>query len=189
MYIIDASYFQEDKVIPNANELNSNSVEVLNRLIDGKVRLFLKEILGFELFNDLDSNISNGVLNQNAPDKWNNLVNGYTYTKDGKTCRWQGLIYSDGTTNNSMLADLVYYYWLELNATSQTGVGLVQLKSKNAVNVSYNSLLSKHWNNFVRQYLISSLGYVSLCEFIIDNKTDYPNIELKGYKFKNEFGL
>lgn len=189
MYIIDASYFQKEKPIPNLLELNSSTLDELNYLIDGKVRLLLRNILGFELFNELDSNITNGVLNDNAPEKWHNLLKGFTYFKGDDVYRWQGLIYSEGCLNHSLLADFVYYHWIHNNATTNTGVGLVRLKSKNAVNVSYSAELSKHWNNFVNQYKGNCYGTVSLVDFLIDNKEDYPNANLYDYKFINEFGI
>lgn len=189
MYIIDESYFQQDKPIPNVLELNSSALDELNYLIDSKVRLLLKNILGFELFNELDSNITNGELNENAPVKWENLLYGFTYFKGDEVKRWQGLIYSEGVSNNSLLADFVYYHWLYNNATTNTGIGLVRLKSKNAVNVSYSAELSRHWNNFVNQYKGDCYGVVSLVEFLLDNKEDYAEANLYEYKFINEFGI
>jgi hypothetical protein len=204
MYIIDASYFQSDKAIPNSLELNSNVNTVLEQFIDNKVRLLLKNALGYELFNDLDSNITDGGLNVGAPVKWQNFVNGVEYTDGTETLKWQGLKFTEGMVKHSLLADFVYYYWLENEAIKNTGVGLVTATSKNANNVSYNSTLSRHWNNFVLQYqgelneynhwffdrlFNRDYNYVSLLQFLKDNDTDYPDATLRIYNFKNEFGI
>lgn len=204
MYIIDASYFQADKTIPNALELNSNVNTILEQFIDNKVRLLLKNALGYELFNDLDSNITDGVLDVGAPVKWENLVNGVEYTKGTETLKWQGLKFTEGTIKHSLLADFVYYYWLENEAIKNTGVGLVTVTSKNATNVSYNSTLTRHWNNFIIQYQgelynyntwlfdfswCKDNNYVSLLQFLKDNDTDYNDATLRIYNFKNEFGI
>lgn len=204
MYIIDASYFQADKTIPNALELNSNVNTILEQFIDNKVRLLLKNALGYELFNDLDSNITDGVLNVGAPVKWQNFVNGVEYSKGAETLKWQGLKFTEGTIKHSLLADFVYYYWLENEAIKNTGVGLVTATSKNANNASYNSKLSRHWNNFIIQYQgelydyntwlfdfnwCKDNNYVSLLQFLKDNDTDYTDATLRIYSFKNEFGI
>lgn len=204
MYIIDASYFQADKAIPNALELNSSVNTVLEQFIDKKVRLLLKNALGYQLFNDLDSNITNGVLDDGAPLIWQNLVNGVEYTDSVENLKWQGLKQIEGTVKHSLLADFVYYFWLENEAIKNTGVGLVTATSKNANNVSYNSTLSRHWNNFMLQYqgelydynnwffdinFNNDYNYVSLLKFLKDNDADYPDATLRIYNFKNEFGI
>lgn len=204
MYIIDESYFQADKSVPNSQELNSTTLTVLEQIIDGKVRLLLKNALGYTLFNDLDSNITDGAIDVGAPSKWLDLVNGTTYIKGGDTYKWQGLIYTEGTTKNSLLADFVYYYYLEQEAIKKTGVGLVTVSSKNSTNVNIGQTLSLNWNNFIIQYqgllcdyndwLFESVftrenNYVSLLQFLKDNEDDYPDAPLYIYKLKNEFGI
>lgn len=204
MYIIDETYFQSDKAIPNSLELNSSVLNVLEQFIDVKSRLLLKNALGYELFNDLDSNITDGVIDALAPQKWLDLVNGIEYVKGMETLKWQGLIYTEGEKKSSLLADFVYYYWLENEAIKNTGVGLVTATSKNASNVNYGQTLSRHWNNFVIQYQGNLIdyntlmfdfwhyrdnNYVSLLQFLQDNDTEYPNATLLLYNLKNEFGI
>lgn len=204
MYIINAFYFQGDKAIPNALELNSSVNEVLEYFIDNKVRLLLKNALGYELFAELDSYIVNGVLDVNAPQKWLNLVNGCEFTLNSKTFKWQGLKYTEGTVKISLLADFVYYYFIENEAIKNTGVGLVNVNSKNAKNVSYNSTLTKHWNSFILQYqgqlheqkhmffdfnYTNKTNFVSFINFLKYNEEDYPDANLHIYQLKNEFGI
>ena len=213
MYLIDASYFNRETAIPNVNELQGNASTELTLFIDDKVRLLLQNVLGFELFTDLDSDITNGVLKTDAEQKWKNLVNGVTYTKEGKQYRWKGLLYTEGTFKSSLLADYVYYFWLENEVSNMTGVGEVVQVSKNAVSVNSTQRLIKTWNRFVNavnggeiygrrgvSYLHNgvlvtdwmngvSSNYVDLFTFLKENQTDYPNAPFTCFEYKNQFGL
>lgn len=211
MYIIDESYFQSDLFIPNSNELNSSALDVLGQFIDSKARLCLKNALGYTLFSELDSYIVSGNLDPLAPQKWLNLVNGVEYTKGDTTYKWDGLIYTEGTKNQSLLAYYVYYYWLLNEQQKQTGVGTVSLQSKNATNVNATQTLVNVWNNFVTLYQFDcedvyeyyyntdrffpfwvssdSSNYVSLLKFLNDNEDDYPEASMRGVEYKNSFGL
>ena len=212
-YIIDASYFQREYYIPNVDELNSSALDDISLFIDDKVRLCLQNALGYTLWADLDSNITNGKLNVGAPAKWQNLVNGTTYVKDGKTFAWNGLIYQSGAFKSSLLTPYVFYHWLEYNQSKVTGIGEVVVNSKNAINVNSNQRLTSAWNSFVKQYqdgiyefaydryyrmgikVVDWYGnntnnqFVSLIQFLNDNETDYPDASLIKYKYKNELGI
>ena len=105
MYLIDASYFIREIHIPNVNESNNGSGENLDYFIDEKVRLLLStKALGGTLFAEFNGYVSNGVLSNTAPQKWKDLVNGKTYTKDDKTYIWEGLLQTKGTFKKSLLA-------------------------------------------------------------------------------------
>jgi hypothetical protein len=151
----------------------------------------LKDALGYALFTDFETNLDEGVLIETPDLKWDNLINGCTYTKSGDTYKWVGLAYTEGVNKKSLLADFVYYYWLEQEASKNTGVGVVIQQSKSAINVNISPLLTKYWNSFIEQYQSYSYdsNYVSLLEFLDDNSTDYPDAPLFTYKLKNEFGI
>jgi len=214
MYLIDASYFNREIAIPNVNELQGNASTELTLFIDDKVRLLLQNVLGFDLFTDLNGDITNGVLKTDAEQKWKNLVNGVTYTKNGKQFRWKGLLYTEGTFKSSLLADYVYYFWLENEVSNMTGVGEVVQVSKNAVSVNSTQRLIKTWNRFVNAvngwetygnrkgvmywhggvpiYDYSNAEksmYVDLFTFLKDNQTDYPDAPFTCFEYKNQFGL
>ena len=213
MYLIDASYFNREIAIPNVNELQGSASTELNEFIDGKVRLLLQEVLGYDLFTDFDADITNGVLKTDAEQKWKDLVNGKTYTKKDKQYRWKGLIYTEGTFKNSLLADYVYYFWLESNLSDMTGVGEVVQTSKNAVSVNSTQRLVNTWNRFVKavnggdsfgkrgrfywhggvpiyDYSQSDNSmYVDLFTFLKDNQPDYPQAPFTCFEYKNQFGL
>jgi hypothetical protein len=213
MYLIDASYFNREIAIPNVNELQGNSATELTEFIDGKVRLLLQEVLGYDLFTDLNSDITNGVLKTDAEQKWKDLVNGKTYIKNGKNYRWKGLLFTEGTFKSSLLADYVYYFWLESKLTDMTGVGEVMQVSKNAVSVNSTQRLTNTWNRFVnsvnggesygrRGIMYWHVGvpiydyshadksyYVDLFTFLKDNQTNYPDAPFTCFEYKNQFGL
>lgn len=212
-YIIDESYFQRELYVPNSDELNSGAFNELQSFIDDKARLCLKNALGYALFKDLDDNITDGVLNDDAPQKWIDLVNGVEYTLDGKTYKWQGLIYTEGAFKKSLLANFVYCEWLTYNQSRMSGVGEVVTTAKNAINVNSTQRLVTIWNDFVDMYqdgiynyeyqeyyhnnikVIDWLGnstyndYVSLIKFLVDNDTYYPDAPLRRYKKQNQLGI
>lgn len=215
MYIIDVSYFIRELSIPNVNETLSESGMTLEYFIDEKVRLLLQKALGYRLFEDFDSNVVNGVLDElTAPQKWIDFVNGVEYTKSGKPYKWNGLIYQDGAFKKSLLANYVYSEWLRLQTTIMSGVGEVNLSAINAQNANSNFRLVNVWNKFLSQYqgldvrgynpIIgrrdnaiymdwnggdSNSGYVNMLRFLRDNKEDYPNINGMIYPIMNYMGL
>lgn len=213
MYLIDETYFNREIAIPNANELQGNASTELTEFIDGKVRLLLQEVLGYDLFTNLDADIASGVLKTDAQQRWKDLVNGLTYTKNDKQYRWKGLIYTEGTFKNSLLADYTYYFWLESKLSDMTGVGEVVQASKNAVSVNSTQRLVMTWNRFVKAvnggdyfdkrgvmywhggvpvydyFKTQQSMYVDLFTFLKDNQTDYPDAPFTCFEYKNQFGL
>lgn len=221
MYIINDTYFQAPKrEIPNLDEADSRAFAELELLIDEKCRLLLFDFLTVEQAQELDSYLVNGLFPEDTtgiPQKWINLVNGVEYTKDDVTLIWNGLIYSKGTYKGSLLADYVYYYWLETQASYMTGVGDAKGQPKGAVLVNPTQKLVSTWNDFVRQYQDNLKSYrgsysgnyypiypyngcsgyweyfqkkeVSLIQFLSDNDEVYPNDNRKFFEVKNQLGL
>lgn len=213
MYLIDASYFTRELSIPNVNEANSSEAGVLTQFIDDKVRLLLQYALGYDLFTELDENITNGVLHNDAPQIWKNLVNGKIYTKNDKSYCWQGLAYTNGAFKVSLLANYVYHEYLQYQYSQLTGAGEVSIQVKNAIGINSNQRLTKVWNEFVEMYQGYNFGhnglvymhngvavrdyfngfdnsqYVSLITFLQDNDGDYPDANLGLFKVKNQLGL
>lgn len=213
MYLIDETYFQRELFVPNADDQDRSAYNDLQQFIDEKSRLLLKEVLGYSLFKDLDDNITNGVLDNNAPQKWKDLVNGKEYVKNGYTYYWQGLLITEGAFKKSLLANFVFYHWLYYNQSTMSGVGEVVLNAKNAININSTQRLTSVWNDFVEMYqgkqtkyayseyrrngikVIDWIGndtnnyYSSLIVFLSDNEEDYPEAPLKMYNTINQFGL
>lgn len=212
MYLIDETYFIKELSIPNINEMDSDNLTILTQYIDEYSRKLLKNALGYDLFKILDTNITNGVLDVGAHQKWLDLVNGCEYQKDGITYKWNGLIFTEGLHKSSLLAKYCFYFWLKDNVTQVTGTGEKSIKSVNADSVNSNQRLVTVWNDFVNDYQGSgacspSIWYkgntkvidyygmnngskiVSLIQFLQDNETNYPDANLAIYNAQNQFGL
>ena len=219
MYIINDTYFQAPKrEIPNLDEADSKTFAELELLIDEKCRLLLLGFLTSEQVTELESYLVDGILPEDTsgiPQKWIDLVNGKNYTANGVELRWTGLIWTKGTYKGSLLADFVYYYFLESQASYMTGVGDAKGNPKGATMVNPTQRLVTIWNEFVKQYQMdttnichpflidygysynlgnfrpigSYFGEVSLLQFLSDNDTDYPNPNRTFYEVKNQLGL
>lgn len=211
MYLIDETYFEGQYFVPNAQETNTGALAKLNRIIDKYARLYLKNALGYTLFNDFDSNVTDGVLDGGAPSKWSDLVNGKEYTNGGFTYKWNGLLLTEGTSKQSPIVPYVYYHWLLDEQQKQVGVGTVTINAKNSTNVNATQTLVNAWNEFVTLYQYDcdnhkylyeswlfdydywwtndSTNFVSLVKFLEDNEDTYSEPALKLFELKNSFGL
>ena len=160
-YIINDTFFQGAIEVPNIDEANSKSLTDLNRLIDEKCRLFMLNLLGYELFTELDALLVDGMLPavpesptvDPIPAKWRNLITGTTYTVTDEPDRtWNGLNVVQGTFRTSLLAYYVYSFWLKQNVSFASGVGEVRAEAKNAYNVNSTQRYTEVWNTFVEMY-------------------------------------
>lgn len=199
MYLISTQEFNRAFLISNVNEQNTGINEQVNAYINSCVPKLLTNALGTSLFNNLNSQITNGELNNDADQKWKDLVGGVTYTKDGKDYIWKGLVYQNGLFKESLLTPYVWCEWYRDNITTMAGVGQVQLQAKNADVVNPLPLLVKNWNTFLEMYQggfcnsSPKEGYVNgvyfvdyyngnntnnevtLIQFLKDNPTNYPD--------------
>lgn len=215
MYLIDASYFQKEISIPNVNETYSESSDNLDYFIDEKVRLLLqKDILGLSLFSELDSHIENGVLEQDAPQKWIDFVNGVEYIdSNGNSKKWNGLLFELGSVNKSLLAYYVFNFWLQYNDTVVTGAGEQAISVTNSNRINSNRRIVDSWDAFLHMYqgnyenngvfkgYVSGVwfedyyhnsnnnNYVSCVGFLQDKKEDYPDAVCKLFRPMNYFNL
>lgn len=212
MYLIDETYFTGEYNIPNLNEMDSDTLSILNIDIDKYVRLLLQDTLGYTLFKDLDSYVIDGVLDSGAPQKWKDFVDGVEYVKDGKTYKWKGLLFTEGTYKGSLLVKYVYHYWLKDSVSLLTGTGEKNITATNAIGVNSTQRLVNIWNSFVNDYQgnICSYNYgnkyayrtmsfndwfslqnnfVSLIQFLYHKDADYPDAPLPLYATTNQLGL
>jgi len=210
MYIVDPTYFIKKLSIPNIEEHGSPEAIELESSIDRYARQFLQITLGNTLFADLDNNVTDGVLDLTAPQKWLNLVNGCNYTVSGKSYTWKGLIYEEGTFKESILAYFVYLN--NYQTTVNTRMGQVVLEGKNSMNQNPSEHITGIYNDFVEMYQgntcnepsiywinnllvkdyaqgFNNTGYVSFLQFLNDNVVDYPDFTAGYLKFENRFGL
>lgn len=209
MLYIDKTYFTKQLSVANTEETTSDATTELNSSIDRYVSQFLKLTLGNVLFSELKSYTTDGELNISAPQKWKNLIDGCDYVIDGTNYTWQGLRYTDGAFKVSMLANYVYVNQFNTNINSQLGQVLVEGKNSNVVDStphlvsiwnefvemyqgSYDCNPQQHYRNgvlFVDYYGNRQSGYVSYLQFLLDNKTDYPNATAGSIEYKNSLGI
>jgi len=197
MYIINEANFTRELSVPNLISSQSGNSAELAYYGDEKPRLLLQMSLGNVLFSQLDSQVTAGVLNVGADQKWKDLVNGVTY--DGKV--WKGLNYTEGSFKVSLLAYYTYWFWVNDSYSSN-----FQIQAKNADNINPTSTMVDVWNKFLEMYqgvnnyclprvsnfngttFVDYFGnqnsnYVSLLQFLKDNPTNYPEPQL--YTFEN----
>jgi len=214
MYLIDEANFTREISVPNISSSQSGNAERLALYGDEKPRLLLQMALGSVLFDDLDANVTSGVLDVGAPQKWKDLVDGVTYDTDKV---WRGLNYEQGSFKVSLLAYFTFWHWFNDNVVLGGTGNEVQVQSKNANNVNSTSYQVQIWNKFLEMYQgtedfgclpklsyvngatfvdywggIENSNYVSLLQFLRDNPTDYPNSQLfafTGTSNSNSLGL
>lgn len=212
MYIIDQTYFTRELSIPNINEVQTEAFETLEYFVDEYVRQLLRDALGIEIFNELDTYVIDGAFDSTgAPQYIIDLVEGKEYVKSGVTYKWSGLISTQGVFKKSLLANYVYYQWLKNSFSTQSGVGEVTLNPQNANLVNPTQKLVTAWNSFVTMYqnancvypnvyykghtqVIDWLGYnvnteVSLIEYLNDNDSDFSTATLRVYEYQNQLGI
>ena len=130
------------------------------------------------------------------------MLNGYEYTVNSVKVKWQGLIFSDGGTNNplpqSLIANYVYARFLEETAFQNTGIGMAAVQGKNSKRVSASADIAIADNDFYTLAISGDLGmfagYSSLYDFLGDmNDEDSDNfptwIPDYDFRFKNRLGL
>ena len=187
MYLIDTTYFQSKPYsIPNIGEMQSDAALVLNSIIEEKVREVLIGALGHAEFALLDAQITDGVLNAGADQKWKDLVNGVTY--DGK--KWNGLIYTQGGRVKSLLVPYVFHAYMSEDTPDYTGIGAAIQQGKNSTIVSNVPTLVKAWNNFLEMYQgystgmlpkVQTNGGLMYVDFLNNSYTDNNVITLLRY--------
>lgn len=209
MYLIDKTYFRNKLQISGLYD-GSNGIETkLNDYISIYVIDFLQKLLGVD-FEELNTNIVSGVLKPTAPQRWLDLINGKTYTKDGKTYIWRGLLYQNGSVKLSILANVVY---CNLIHDLVTGNGQISVDVKSSRMLVPRKNYIEVWNEIANQFNqsvdlqpkisfingvkftdyyggISDNGYRTLTDFLIDFEENYPNVNIYlGYEIINSFDL
>ena len=209
MYLIDKTYFRNKLQVSGLYDGNNGIEAKLNDYISIYVIDFLQKLLGVD-FEELKANITDGVLDTGAPQKWLDLINGKTYTKDGKTYIWKGLLYQNGSVKLSILANVVY---CNLIHDLVTGNGQISVDVKSSRMLLPRKNYIEVWNEIANQFNqsvdlqpkisfingvrftdyyggLSDNGYRTLSDFLIDFEEDYQNVNLcLGYEIINSFDL
>ena len=148
MYLIDKTYFRNKLQISGLYDGNNGLETKLDDYISIYVIDFLQKLLGVD-FEDLKANITDGVLDAGAPQKWLDLINGKTYTKDGKDYVWKGLLYQNGSVKLSILANVVY---CSLMHDLATGNGQISVDVKSSRMLVPRKNYVEVWNEIANQF-------------------------------------
>lgn len=155
MYIVDGTYLTRELAISDAqgqSVTRTDAKENIEKYLDDAPREVLIKALGYELAYELESYTTDGVLNNDAPLKWQNLVNGVIYQYNGDSYKWDGLIFSRGTMKKSLLANFVFTQWLEDNVSSLGSNGNVIIQTRNGASITSNRRWVKAYNEFLSMY-------------------------------------
>ena len=188
-----------DSSEPNGN-LSGNATK-LDNFREGYERDVLIKCLGYPLYKELQDslevleNATEQTVKASADQKWKDLVNGKTYQIDGVNVIWDGLIFKEGVYNRSLIAQYVYYHFMDDNESQNTTTGRQSEKTKNSNKVSVAPSAVKAWRKFFEMtvgvyntpihyyeggrlagidYFGSDNGQRSLYQFIDDMNTITP---------------
>lgn len=224
MSIINNTYFVDEIFIPHAKPSITDNVTGISAEIVSFINTYEKECLiktlGYKLYSEfeaqLDSTKPNG-LKVDAPAKWNDLLNGKTYTKtNGDEAHWSGIrqknLSSSDIYDRSFIADYVYFFYEKSTDDDRVGVGNVQQEAANALKVSKTPKVVAAWRRFFETVQgsdcppavyfksngvgvdwLTGNGLVTLYEFITDSNLivadTYANWKPTYFVNMNQFGL
>lgn len=196
-------FYIGDYFIPQAKPSISDEALGVNNefkiIVERSEETCLINCFGNSLYRELISNIDLGqetLIKVGSDDKWNKLVNGEEFIKQGETKKsyWTGLRYksplSSVELNASLLTGYVYYMYNQNQFTTSTSTGEKRINSANASNTVPTAKVVKAWNSFVDQVqgkkiqkeIVENYGLIGFDYF----KGDY-NISLYDYiNYKNK---
>ena len=213
--ITDQTYYLKGiNFIPNAVDISASSdspsqESELDYFIGICERQLMLDALGVTLFNEFTTAMADLP---NAAQKWQDLVNGATYSLNDREYLWDGL---RGYNKNSLVASYIFCEFLRNDESTYTTTGIAQNKAKNAHNYSYTPKYIAAWRNFIKGYQaqaqcdpviirdhfgIVGLDYyqnndsiVSLYRFLTDQNeldaTAFPDFIFKFYENQNSLGI
>lgn len=215
--IVNSSYFIGDlylSQIGGETSEFSQTKDEFNYFIDKYEYEILNLGLGVELYNDFVSNLQpDGTLIVGADEKWNKLLNGTSYEKNGVNYFWRGLIQQIGVCKLSLIAYYIYYKYISFQQTQHTSLGLVSADAENSIKASAIPKMTKAWRNMLEWYGDVNYNYglsvknvggivfydyfneennskqVSLYNFLNDNVNDYSSFVFTPICNKNNFGI
>lgn len=210
IYIPQAKPSVADEVVGSKNDFSL--------IVDKYEEDCLIKCLGISLYREFLDNIDTEettLIKAGSDAKWDELMNGVEYVKNGKTLYWRGIRFKTPLNateyNRSFLANYVYWFYMSSQYTSTTTTGEKKNKSANAENIVPSAKVVKAWNEFVemvqgidnRAILYNKNGFlgvdyyrgnnnVSLYQFINDSNAEsvvYDNFEPINWSVTNQFGI
>lgn len=160
MALIDSTYFFAELLV--AQKSDSSVSSSLTMFIDEHEKRLLNDLLGYELYKAY----AVGILA--TTQKYIDIRDGKEYTnRSGILSKWVGLKFTDGTAKKSLIANYVYWHWMQNEVTITTGTGEKVAASQNAVYANAGNKMRRAWNQMVDWNR-------ELAEFLLSNQTDYP---------------
>lgn len=143
--LIDETYLSGILHIPNIAEPepNNRSAVILSEVIENSEREVLSFAFGWKMWEDFKTKYRSNNLSE--AEKY--IIDGHTYTRDGKTYHWNGLKPKD--YKKSLLADIIYCRYHERRITQTTEFGEVGMDVKIGNRTSMTPKLVDAWNNFI----------------------------------------
>lgn len=139
--LIDWTYFIRNITITNIDPIKTNNAVTFDRIVSFILKYepeCLKGILGYELYKALLTETSQRITD---------LVFGAEYTDScGNLQYWRGLV--QPTPKISLIANYIYYYYQDANATQTSGVNTNVPKGEASTAVSVGDKMLDAWNFF-----------------------------------------
>lgn len=135
MFIVNQSFFVGEINIPNLN--NPGVLERLNSFIAKYEPQVLLKLFGYPLYKLYGSETSQ---------RMTDILEGAEYYDFGGNLRkWQGLVHD---TTVSLIANYVWYFYEQSNASQTTGVNVSVPKGSSSITVSPMEKMCSAWNFF-----------------------------------------
>jgi len=182
MALIDSTYFTNDI------NLSLGTYSDIDQFIAKYEKEVLIGLLGYTLYTEMMAAYAASIATVPVPlpQKWDRLINGYTYDYNGVTIRWNGLINSDKV---SFIAYYVYCQYIKSHQFPQSQTGAVQPQNENSVVVDGIANHTAGWNRFVELYGIGSESALAYLVTNSDEYTDWLFENTKLYAYTNSFGI
>lgn len=221
--IINGDYFVGELYIsqaqPGASSTAANNKVEVAQFIDEYEREILEKGLGYGLMKEFYSFINpktGGIKEDQNGTKWDKLLNGDQYVKNGETYYWQGLVVKEGIIYRSLMAYYVYFHY-KTNGVTQTTTRGETKGTKGAVKkAGVSNKTVKAWRKMIDWYGIGHCnddyyppvvsyrngvvfedyfvnrhqsGKVTLFQYMTDHKEDFPNWKFTPLQNINKFDI
>ena len=162
--IINSTIFSGDLNIPNRT--NANIQALIDLTISEREPELLKELFGYGMYKDFIAGLT--TLTQ----RWVDLRDGKEYTVNGKLYEFVGI--------KKMIANYVWYYFMQAATTNTTGAGQVLPTTENGQVVGSLSKMVDSWNRMS--------NYVeSMVHFLNNNEATYPEWQVVNTYYWDEW--
>lgn len=167
--LIDNTFFQNELSLGIGAD--AASILQLNQFIDYHEPKFLEALLGYKLKKAYDTGIVGNV------QKYKDIRDGKEFENpEGILTKWPGLVYTNGTSKESPIAEYIYYKWM-LNKNSSTTVsGEKKTKVINAVDHTPRYKMANAWNRMAERNW-KLLYFLQVNEDLYPEFEDHDNIE------------